>query len=71
MPTAFYGGFGAWWDMPADRHSRGANFSFADGHVEHWKWKAPKRPTGFTTYASGGDLEDYNRVASGIKQHMD
>ncbi|HTX22590.1 MAG TPA: prepilin-type N-terminal cleavage/methylation domain-containing protein [Candidatus Aquilonibacter sp.] len=31
-----------WLDLPADRHSQGANLSFADGHVEHWKWKAPK-----------------------------
>jgi prepilin-type N-terminal cleavage/methylation domain-containing protein/prepilin-type processing-associated H-X9-DG protein len=31
-----------WLDLPADRHNQGANLSFADGHVEHWKWKAPK-----------------------------
>jgi prepilin-type N-terminal cleavage/methylation domain-containing protein/prepilin-type processing-associated H-X9-DG protein len=31
-----------WLDLPADRHQQGANLSFADGHVEHWKWKAPK-----------------------------
>ena len=31
-----------WWDMPSDRHMQGANLSFADGHVEHWKWKVPK-----------------------------
>jgi prepilin-type N-terminal cleavage/methylation domain-containing protein/prepilin-type processing-associated H-X9-DG protein len=31
-----------WWDMPSDRHNQGANLSFADGHVEHWKWKTPK-----------------------------
>src|SRR4030095_2051341 len=32
-----------WWDIPADRHSRGANLAFADGHVDHWKWKVPKK----------------------------
>ena len=32
-----------WGDLPADRHNRGLNLSFADGHVEHWKWLAPKR----------------------------
>lgn len=31
-----------WWDLPADRHNRGCNLSFADGHVERWKWAAPK-----------------------------
>ncbi|HEY1719026.1 MAG TPA: prepilin-type N-terminal cleavage/methylation domain-containing protein [Verrucomicrobiae bacterium] len=31
-----------WLDLPADRHQQGANLSFADGHVEHWKWKAQK-----------------------------
>ena len=31
-----------WLDLPADRHHRGANLSFADGHVEHWRWKSPK-----------------------------
>ena len=31
---------GTWkfWDWPASRHMNGCNFSFADGHVEHWKW---------------------------------
>ena len=31
-----------WWDLPADRHSQGCNFSFADGHAEHWRWTVPK-----------------------------
>ena len=35
-----------WADLPSDRHSRGCNLSFADGHVEHWRWKWPKRVTG-------------------------
>jgi len=30
-----------YWDWPASRHSGGCNFSFADGHVEHWKWRSP------------------------------
>ena len=32
----------AWVNMPADRHNRGANLSFCDGHVERWHWKYPK-----------------------------
>jgi prepilin-type N-terminal cleavage/methylation domain-containing protein/prepilin-type processing-associated H-X9-DG protein len=31
-----------WKDLPADRHTRGCNLSFLDGHVDHWRWKAPK-----------------------------
>jgi prepilin-type N-terminal cleavage/methylation domain-containing protein/prepilin-type processing-associated H-X9-DG protein len=29
-----------WLDLPSLRHSQGCNFSFADGHVEHWKWQS-------------------------------
>ncbi|MBI3849258.1 MAG: prepilin-type N-terminal cleavage/methylation domain-containing protein [Verrucomicrobia bacterium] len=28
-----------WWDWPASRHNKGCTMSFADGHVEYWKWK--------------------------------
>jgi prepilin-type N-terminal cleavage/methylation domain-containing protein/prepilin-type processing-associated H-X9-DG protein len=31
-----------WLDVPADRHSLGCNVTFADGHVEFWRWRAPK-----------------------------
>jgi prepilin-type N-terminal cleavage/methylation domain-containing protein/prepilin-type processing-associated H-X9-DG protein len=27
-----------WGDLPAVWHTRGCNFSFADGHSEHWRW---------------------------------
>ena len=27
-----------WLSLPADRHRQGANVSFLDGHVEHWRW---------------------------------
>jgi prepilin-type N-terminal cleavage/methylation domain-containing protein/prepilin-type processing-associated H-X9-DG protein len=27
-----------WFDKPSTIHLKGDNFSFADGHVEHWKW---------------------------------
>jgi len=29
-----------WRDLPGYRHSKGCVFSFADGHVEYWKWEA-------------------------------
>ena len=28
-------------DLPASRHNYGCTMSFADGHVEYWKWKGP------------------------------
>jgi len=28
-----------WWDDPPVRHGDGVTVSFADGHMEHWKWK--------------------------------
>jgi prepilin-type processing-associated H-X9-DG protein len=67
---ATFGIFGAnsfwrddWLDFPADRHQQGANLSFADGHVEHWRWKAPKIYKGvWQPAASPGDLEDLHRL---------
>lgn len=29
-------------DYPADWHDRGCNLSFADGHVEYWRWSDPR-----------------------------
>jgi prepilin-type N-terminal cleavage/methylation domain-containing protein/prepilin-type processing-associated H-X9-DG protein len=31
--------YGIFYNAPTPRHSQGANFSFADGHVEHWHWR--------------------------------
>jgi prepilin-type N-terminal cleavage/methylation domain-containing protein/prepilin-type processing-associated H-X9-DG protein len=31
-----------WYAFPGARHQNGANLSFADGHVEHWRWKETK-----------------------------
>jgi prepilin-type N-terminal cleavage/methylation domain-containing protein/prepilin-type processing-associated H-X9-DG protein len=33
--------FGDWGDVPAIRHSLGANISFADGHVARQRWRFP------------------------------
>jgi len=30
---------GNFWNLPASRHNKGDDFSFADGHAEHWKWQ--------------------------------
>jgi prepilin-type processing-associated H-X9-DG protein len=30
------------WNLPAIRHNRGGVLSFADGHAELWRWRAPR-----------------------------
>lgn len=61
-----------WLDLPADRHGRGANISFADGHIEHWRWKAPKIFYGAWWPAySAEDLEDLHRLQQCVKPGMD
>ncbi len=29
-----------YYKLPTNRHNNGGNLSFADGHVEHWKWQS-------------------------------
>ncbi len=60
-----------WFDLPANRHSQGANLSFSDGHVEYWRWKVPKV---FYTYVQPvpvAEQADYARVQRAIKQPSD
>ncbi len=57
-----------WWDMPADRHNQGANLSFGDGHVEHWKWAVPKTYTGPYQTVLPSDRPDWLRLQECIKQ---
>jgi len=66
--------FRAWWvdqnywgDIPTDRHNGSGNFSFADGHVESHRWKAPKekRPGDAYLIQPGGDRDDHNWMFNG------
>jgi prepilin-type N-terminal cleavage/methylation domain-containing protein/prepilin-type processing-associated H-X9-DG protein len=60
-----------WWDVPANRHNQGCSLSFADGHAERWKWKAPKQvtvPRGVIQPVAPGEIEDYQRMQSGFRQ---
>jgi prepilin-type N-terminal cleavage/methylation domain-containing protein/prepilin-type processing-associated H-X9-DG protein len=62
----------SWWDMPSDRHFQGANLSFADGHVEHWKWRTPKTFYGyFPQYVGPAEWPDYQRVQNAMRQFSD
>ena len=55
-----------WLNVPSWRHNHGDTLSFADGHVEYWKWRG-KLPTN-TYFMSGGtvsdpeSLQDLNRL---------
>ena len=64
---------GDWWDLPANRHNQGCNLSFADGHVEHWRWQVPKVmrvPRGSAQSVAPGEWGDYNRMQSGFRQNF-
>lgn len=61
-----------WIDLAADRHNRGANLSFADGHVLYWHWKAPKIFQGVWWPAlSNEDLQDLQRLQQCVKLGVD
>jgi prepilin-type N-terminal cleavage/methylation domain-containing protein/prepilin-type processing-associated H-X9-DG protein len=61
-----------WVDLPADRHNRGANLSFADGHAEHWRWQAPKIYQGpFWPPYSADDMKDLRRLQQHVKPGAD
>ena len=57
-----------WLDVPADRHLRGGNLTFADGHGEHWKWRTAKNvlTLGSPAY-NNDDLQDLRRLQQCIK----
>jgi len=72
IPTkAFMGDQKVWWDLPANRHNQAANFSFADGHVEHWRWVVPKIFRDLPQAVASGEMVDYDRVQAAIRQTYD
>lgn len=75
IPTVEPGYFrqDSWWDLPANRHSRGCNFSFADGHAAHWRWAAPKIFKSLPQKIAPSDLnewKDYWRVQAAVRQKI-
>jgi prepilin-type N-terminal cleavage/methylation domain-containing protein/prepilin-type processing-associated H-X9-DG protein len=56
-------GSDTWCYQPSDRHNRGANLSFVDGHAEHWRWKYAKLLTDWGLPAvNQADLADLRRL---------
>ena len=72
-PMQFWGDVRTWWDIPANRHSQGANLSFGDGHAEHWKWVVPKtvKAKNAVQPVPDEELPDYRRMQSGYRQSWD
>jgi prepilin-type N-terminal cleavage/methylation domain-containing protein/prepilin-type processing-associated H-X9-DG protein len=60
-----------WWDEPSDRHNIGGNLSFADGHAERWRWVVPKSPAAAGDQIRPGELPDYKRIQSAMKNYAD
>jgi prepilin-type N-terminal cleavage/methylation domain-containing protein/prepilin-type processing-associated H-X9-DG protein len=61
----------AWWDMPADRHNQAGCLSFADGHVERWRWKVPKVVQYVGQPPTAQDMPDFLRVQNAMKMWSD
>ena len=59
---------GVWFDLPANRHNQGGCFSFVDGHVERWKWNAPKIFRYLGQNVLPEELQDYHRVQAAIRK---
>jgi prepilin-type processing-associated H-X9-DG protein len=54
-----------WVNLPAGRHGQTGTLSFADGHVEAWRWQARKNFHPRQDYwkeALGPDLNDLRRM---------
>jgi prepilin-type processing-associated H-X9-DG protein len=57
----------AWVSTPADRHREGGNISFADGHVEFWRWySSQKFPSNKKSGASVQKVWDLKRLQQAI-----
>ncbi|MBI4324828.1 MAG: prepilin-type N-terminal cleavage/methylation domain-containing protein [Chloroflexi bacterium] len=57
----------AWGTLPGEQHNRGANLAFADGHVQHWRWRWSRKNAVLQTpipIANAEDRQDFERMKS-------
>jgi prepilin-type N-terminal cleavage/methylation domain-containing protein/prepilin-type processing-associated H-X9-DG protein len=55
-----------WNSIPSDRHMQGCNVTFADGHLEYWKWRTPKKGNFTNKPVSPKELPDLRKVQDSI-----
>jgi prepilin-type N-terminal cleavage/methylation domain-containing protein/prepilin-type processing-associated H-X9-DG protein len=67
----FAGNNGSWVSTPSDRHEQGCNLTFADGHIEYWRWYAPKTERDSMMSTSAGkhrDARDLSKLQAVVGQ---
>ena len=60
-----------WFDMPSDRHNKGACLSFADGHAERKRWKEPKTFRYLGQPPTAAEMPDYQYIQNAMKKPSD
>src|SRR5262249_47103486 len=63
-PTAAAGVL-SWLSTPSDRHDQGCNITFADNHIEYWRWSTPKTDTGNPQLA-GAEIRDIRKLQATV-----
>jgi prepilin-type N-terminal cleavage/methylation domain-containing protein/prepilin-type processing-associated H-X9-DG protein len=70
-PMINSGYYGKWFDMASNRHNQGGDLSFADGHVEFWRWRAPMMatlPSGqIGQVITAAQMPDYLRIGNAMR----
>lgn len=76
IPTNHVGtGRGRWWaSFPGTLHQNAANLSFADGHVEPYRWQHHRKPTrytgGPTPTVNDADFADLENLRRGLPSNI-
>lgn len=71
VPMRGSGWDGIWFDLPANRHSQGGCLTFADGHVERWRWVAPKIFHYLGEPVRPEEMPDYRRLQAAVRTSWD